>query len=870
MSTEIVRGVSDDNPLVNYAGKALWGNPENDKQFQVSIKRVTTDIGAIGNFNYMGAWRMTPLFNRRFHVFTAGGTHPGMWNFAYLFKTRNPINKWINASVMAKRRGVQVDFYNNLGRQYPRTKTWILCTQDGLVLIAFEHINNFDVLPVDDMHFRCYSTDLDITKSTNAMADTGNPYVFESMTYENPTELGVFATRLSVIKSRPGYTGVFINGYKVPAIPPTSQLVTGDVVEIWHDPTIKRVLYYSYKTLNDFYSDLDAKRKFILHPPKDGDFTFRYFDDNDYYLVDGNGKGVYFHRNNVNAIRQLTHVDVAIAIDQIEVQRGSLPELSDDQTLRIMVLERDTKWTLQWPWESQRIKYLYRMDDANIVKAMTGDRSVMPEWTANELEGGPVMTYVRAKHDGINTELVNQALGYNAETLAMSKSPISGVVAEGRTTIDVPTTFVGNSTVWEYDADGYLLGFYGILNKSTITPKYTGCAKVEFIYGQPSRNIHYDVTNLDLQLTNKAEFRVYTSSYSILLNQLTGVLKDVTGTDVYHVDASGLLVWDKLDKVNQRGVVVYNDVYLCHTLSIDHIDHSLAFSLDDLYTKVTGNLAISFAQIDVIMNGKTLIDKVDWLFKDRRIFINNRQHIVEGPQTVVVRCYGQWSDPTQPKTEVELGYMEGGVIGNGKRYNVREDRATRIVINGRLMLPGELNTSELGDPNDYNNPLNGFPYMVKHTYAPVNYAKDYDQHYLYDASRATDKRVSDYLTLYAVKPTISVDFNMREKYLMYSPFMNVVANAIINGVLTVPAKPSTDEFYPDQTISELVQLYKWWLPYDPITLKFDLRYFGILPFANIGKLTVTSDQFTFLKQVNKLYLNNVLSIEGYFEVAQHV
>lgn len=870
MVNDLKRTAKDNTPLVDYATKNLWGNPENDKQFQVSIQRITTDSAAIGNFRYMGKWRMTPMYNRRYQIFTAGGTHPGMWNFAYLFKTSNPINKWINVSVMAKRRGVQVDFYNNLGRQYPRTKTWVLCTQDGLVLIAFEQIPGYSLQPKDDMHFRCYSTDLAITKSTDTLNDLGNPYVYEAMTYENSQEWGTFNTRYQAIKNRGGYTGVFLNGYLVPSIPAPANLITGDIVEIWHDPTIKRILYYNYNTLNDFYSDLDAKRKYILHPPKNNDFTMRYFDDNDYYLVDGNGKGVYFHRNSVTAIRQLTHVDVSIAIDQIQLQRNALPELTNDQTLRIMVLERDTNWTLQWPWESQRVKYLYRLDDTNIMKAMTGDRSVMPEWCAPILESGPVTSFLRAKCDGITTEGVNQALGYNAETLAVATTPISGIPGSGRTTIDVPPTFIANSTVWEYDANGLLLGFYGILGKPSITPKYPNCAKVEFVYGQPSRGIHYDVTNLPVKLENLDELRVYVSSYNVVIGQLTGTLKDVTGTDVYHIDDSGYLIWDKLDLTNQRGVIVYNDVYLCHTLSIDHIDHSLAFSLDDLYDKVDGNLPISFAQIDVFMNGYSLIDKVDWLYDNRRIFINNRQFIIDGPQTVVVRCQGQWADATKPKTEVELGYMEGGVIGNGNRYNVREDRNVRTVINGRLMLPGELKSAELNDPNNYDDPLNGFPYMVKHSYTPVNYAKDYDQHYMYDQARIVDKRVADYLTLYAVKPTISVDFNMSEKYMLYSPFMNVVVNAILNGVLTVPAKDPKDAVYPNQLISDLVQLYKWWLPYDPITLKFDLRYFGILPYANLEKLTVTSDQFTFLKQVNNLYLNDVLSIEGYFEVAQHV
>lgn len=869
MATTSVLNDREDNAITRYARKALWGNPEYDKQFQVKMWRVTPDIGAVNHFRYMGKWRPTPQVTKQFHIFTVGGTHPGIWNLGARFKGENPFNTWVSASIISRRRGVQLDFYNGLGKQFPRTKTWVLFTHDGLVLVAFERIKVFPITVADDMHFRCYSTDLTITKSTDALADKGNPYVFESMTYENNVELGRFVSRLGVLKGRAGFTGVFHNGLMVATVPTANELTIGDVVEIWHDPTVRRVLYYNYSTLKDYYSDLDKQRKFILHPPKDGDFTLRYFDDNDYYFLDKNGKGIYYHRNVESAVRQLTHADVALSVGQLNDHMVAWSGLRDIATAKIMVLERDTTWLHEWPWEHQRVRHLYRMSDANILKAMTGERSVMPEWTAPELENGPVAQYIRSQIRDTLLEPANLALGYNAETLAVSQTPMSAAYEAGTGGVRVPSSYQETSTVWEYNASGQLLGYYWITNALYVKPRFAGCAKLEFTYGKGSRNLHYDLTNKDIKLTNTGEIRVYTIAYSVLAGSVVGGLTDVTGTDLYRID-NGTLVWDKLDRVNQRGLVIYDDTFLCHEFDIDHLDHSLCFSLDDVYSKVIGNWPINFAQIDVWINGYPLIDEVDWIFRDRRIFINNRQFLKAGAQRVVIRCFGQWSDMTKPKTECELGFVEGGVIGNQPRYNIREDRATRIVVGGKLMLLEELRTAETDNPDDYNYPLNGLPYMVKHTYTPVKGAKDYDFHYLYDRSRETDKRVVDYLTLYCPKPPITVDFNMGEKYMLYSPFMNVVVNAIVNNVLRVPTKGTDEEFYSDQTVSELVQAYKWWLPYDPITMNYDLRYFGILPYANVEKLAVTSDQFTFLKQINKLYLKNVLSIEGYFEVAQNV
>lgn len=866
----VTRKVLDDNALVRYADLHLWANPENDKQFQVKLWRVTPDIGVISHFNYMGKWRPTPTAGKNFHIYTVMGTHPGIWNIGYRFKGRNPINKWVSASYISCRRGVQLDFYTNLGKQFPLTKTWLLFTHDGLVLVAFERNQTFPIKVSDDMRMRCYSTDLDITKGEDAFNDIGNPYRVESMTYVNTQEYSKFLARYNVLKARNGFTGVFHNGFMVGTVPAVTELTVGDLIEIWHDPTVRRVLKYQYKDLLDFMSDLDGQRKFILHPPKDGDFTLRFFDDNDYYFLDGNGKGVYYHRNDVSACRQLTHADVAISVSQLKGHMEAWEGLRDTDNAVIMVLERNTNWLQTWGWEHQRIRYLYRMTDGNILKAMTGERSVMPEWAAPELENGPVMTYVRGQYRDTTTEVVNLALGYNASTLAISNTPVSADYDPAKGGVFIPPTYQETCTVWEYDSLGKLITYYWVRQQAYVKPKNSNCAKMEFTYGKPARDIHYDITNKSITLPNNGEIRVYRSAYSVSNGEIVGNLTDVTGTDFYHIEGN-VLVWDKLDTVNQRGIVVYNDQFLCHQFELDHYDHSLCFSLDDVYTNVLGNLPLNFAQIDVWLNGYPLMDEIDWLFRDRRIFINNRQWILEdGPQTITIRCYGQWEDTTKPKLEAEMGYVEGGVIGNQDTYHIREDRAVRIIVGGQLMLLSELKTAELNPPDDYDNPLNGLPYIVKHTYTPVACAKDYDWHYLYSRSRETDQRVVDYLTQWCPKTPISVDYNMPEKWLLYSPFMNVVANGIVNGVITVPTKGEDVEWFSDQTVSELVEVYKWWLPYDPIILGYDLRYFGILPYANVETLNVTSDEFTFLRQVNKLYLKDVLSIEGYFKVGQDV
>jgi hypothetical protein len=180
--------------------------------------------------------------------------------------------------------------------------------------------------------------------------------------------------------------------------------------------------------------------------------------------------------------------------------------------------------------------------------------------------------------------------------------------------------------------------------------------------------------------------------------------------------------------------------------------------------------------------------------------------------------------------------------------------------------------------------------MVKHVWCPIRFVEDHNQLPYRQRSRDVDQRVSDYLTLWLEKPRnnaeeihwesgdplrpngsgVAVIANLQDKYRLYSPFMNVVVNGVLNGLIRLPNKTSGETYYSDQDVQDAVRPYLWWLRYDPIVLNYDRRYFAITPFANFGKLTVTDKQLIFFKQVNDLYLSSVTVIEGYFEVTPNV
>lgn len=869
----IMKGFDTENPLLAYATDHLWGNPEENHQYQVHTVRLSDYYGDTDNFQYMNKWRTLPKKDTFYYVFSVQGLDPGYWNFRTNVLRRNPLDRWVNFSDLCKRRGIQLDIYNTKGYKYALGKSWMMTTYDGLTFIALEKSKTFPMPTGAEMFFRCYTPSVPVARNEQVDVVGSNPFGYETMVYENPQELQVFTARYQFYKAQVGFTGVLHNGAYYHGAPNTIPgLAVGDVVEIFHDPTVIRAEIYAYKNLKDFYSEMDKKRKLIIHPPKrPGDFTIRYFDDNDYYLLGKTPYGLYFNRNDVTAIRQLTHVDVSIADDRIQMMSEYHPALKKVADIRILVLVRKTEWEYQWPHEHQRIRYLYRFNDTDILRAMTGDRATVPEWTAANLEQGPVMSFTRKQYKDLDRVGAHLAMGYNAATRALSESPMRTDSRPGARGIEVPISYRENFTAWEYDAKGQLIDYWNLINTRYFTPRNTRCAMVEFTSGEADRELEYIVTNKPIQINPVNDVRVYTSFFNIDLQVITGELTDVTGDDSVYKIVDGTLNWTDLDTVNQRGIILFNTKSLCYTFELDHIDKSLSFAITEIYEGGGLIFPLAFANIDLFLNGHPLIDNVDWVFDGQRCYIFNKEFLKAGAQTITFRGHQFSVDMTRPKQETELGYVDGGVIGRMKRYNLREDRVTRTVINGALYMTDEVPNAENQSPDDPASLLNGKPYMVKHVYCPTKYVEPYDNFPGYAESRAVDQRVSDYMTLYLPKPSKApVLPNLQDKYRLFSPFLSVVVNAILNRLLPIGKLPTDATGYSEQFIRDSVGSYLWWLKYDPVILNFDRRYFAIMPFANYGKVTVTSSELIFIKQVNDSYLNGVCAIEGHFEVNNNV
>lgn len=605
---------------------------------------------------------------------------------------------------------------------------------------------------------------------------------------------------------------------------------------------------------------------------------------------------------------------------------------STPRDMDILVCYRETRWKFKLGPTSSRIKDLYLLEDPEkILQAMTGAQSTIKEWSAPELEKSATNMVLNATFQELTTELVREGLGYNGCSEALSAAPLympyifpgdpgfedlhPTAPFESGLGYRIPPSFVASSTAYEYGKDGLFIRTKGVLNNEWYKPG-DGCYYVEFVVGRASTWLDYEVSKSDVKVREGYGFRVYKAGWLIDPNvpetpvktffpnefELTkdgnniypkpyetrlyapgentrpdeqigltggkpdGKWVDITDTNEYEL-VNGYVVW-KFDTTNHVGMVVFDTVHLLNELTLNHIDKSLYFHIMHTWSIGGIPLAIQPGQIDIWLNNHPLIENVDYVIDYPKVFIISKMWLNQNDvNKVVYRGRGLSANGLIPSSE--LGFVYDGVLGYNGRYNLRIDRPTRTIINGRLFLTDSLDWAEDKYHGNNVSEFNGFPYEVKHIYADNKYVEFNNLHWGFEKSRELDYRVGSYLTEHAsykqAEPS-NFPYLEKDRYRVFSPFISQLVNEMVLGFLDAPVPDSSTVGYSDQLIDDLTREYQWLLKYDPILAGLDARYFSYHPYSNMSKPTVTPNQLTVLSRANELYLGGKLRLEAFFEV----
>lgn len=840
------------NFLLDHAIRNVWCSPYQDDQAMFRLKRITDLYRAENYFSYQGVRTPLPTADEPYHVYVIGANSQTRLNLT------KKVGVWESFSSLAVENNLISDFYMLSGLQLARSRCWNYLTAKGDYVIAIQMHDNVVDLDYQTVYLRVYhnsyfESDHDTSGDTKILVGGGQ--------IKSGTEALAYQRDYLAALARPdGHAYAFVNGYLVDNFLP-NEVKPGDVIEWVYDASISEVHDIPLQDMQVFMSQLDSTNKFILHLPKNLD-QIQYMDDVDFWLIrkrpenPTRWRGAFYNRNNLNAVRMMTHRDYALHTQYVQDLIIDKPQWEDISNLYIRVHVRKSGYERPLIDEHQRIKELYKLTDDEIVRAMAGVDATVAEWQAASLESSNYTRIMSSFYEDITPQEVVHAYGYNAIAKLTGDSPVD--VTGGWA--DVPVGCQKTCTAYEYDSMGLLIGWRVHPGGEVYYPMSASAVMVEFISGIAGDDGGIQTSQEEVILDPMVGYRFYVCPIGPD-GQPNNKWMDVTGqSEYYEIDTNRKVVWN-IDTSAYRGVVK-NDLYFT-TMDWTLEEYNHMYRLTLTHTDADGQiLYIPPGRIDVFMNRRGLVENIDYHVNYPEILIYNKEFLKDGEQDFVIRGYGFCESDMTREIATQRGFVVHGMLSINHVYDLRDDKVIRVVVDGRTFQRDVLEFAE--DPRQARvaNIRNGRPYVIQDAMVPVRGLVNYDTYPLRNASKDVDKRVSDYLTLKLPEVIPDGPSPMQGLYALYSPFLARVLYDLWAGFIQAP-EPDV----PESVVDDLVQPYIWMLNFDPCRREYmDYEEVNIHAHPKWTVLGVTLNQYAFLERLNELYLFNKVDLTPYLEI----
>ncbi len=847
--------------LIDHAIKNVWCSPEQDLQAIFKPARITRFGGVEGSARVLWGVIPLPTPRGRYHLYQIGQLHPKLIG---LFSQRNV---WQCVANVMGRETLIMDIYSKKGVQIPRAESWVLVNDDQNLILAIKDQQRLPVnFHTESIYFRFYSNAyFDSLRSNNAFdkIECVGARIVEI------TDLLAIQNKFNERVSQTGHAYAFHNGYAVGNFT-LATVQVGDYVEYVYDSSIKRVVDVNITDLPTFDSLLDLKRKYLVHYPEFGNEIIEYRDDVDFFLINKDTtpalfKGIYYHRNQDDSVRMVTHKDYSIPVPYVSAYAADNASIGsvDDFTLRIHV--RKSGYDRPLIHDHHRIKELYKLDDQQVKNALLGIDSVVDEWRADRLEASDYCRLMQSRHDVISQPLVQNAYGYNAISKLLADTPTAVQNSAVGRVAKLPSGLRNAATVYEYDNQGYLTGFYRHTAGEDYRPVINETVMVEAVVGLGG-NTPSNVYDKAIQAYDpKFNYRFY--KCPIRNGAPTEVWVDVTGTADYEIK-SGEIRW-KLDRSRWLTMVRSDERFVSYSLNLARSDGLLRFTLMSNESRVPGIVSslpirVPYGELDLWLNGRPIIEGLDYFVKWPQIVIVNKEYLNPGlNQNITVRTYGFCKPDLTREPKSEFGFVDHGILSRNKRFDIRDDKVVRFVAGGALRKREDLIFSEDDSGVRVSNIPNGTPYTIDDPMIPLRDLISVDSYEFRAISKDLDKRISDYLTLRLPEPTINTPNAIPSLYQIYSPFCSKIIHDIVEGFI---GGSEIQEHYSNAQIVTWLKDYEYLLDYDPTRKTIDRGYVSIQPHNLFTVIEVNVYQYRFLERVISLYLDNSVDLTRFVKI----
>jgi hypothetical protein len=856
--------------LVDNALRNVWCAPTQDKQVPFQLARLTPDGGELNSVTLMWNQYALPTLGDAYHVYQVGQVNPLMLGLS------PNAGVWATISSAMNAKNMIVDLYTNEGYQFPRFQSYYLVTREKMLVIAVKVQPLIPAsLDTDALFMRVYSNAF--FQSSRARLGSARNYIQSAgVVPKLNADILAIQNTITTLSALPGACYAFVNGYKVNQINILT-VALGDVVEYVYDSSIYKVVDFPFENLPSFNSTLDNKYKFLLHYEGTSDNVIDYQGDVDVWIYYDKGNGlteaVYYHHNNTDSLRNVTHRDYSIPTAYVAGFVADQEGWTEAANVTIRLHIRQGGLARQLVYENNRILDLYTLPDQDILSAMVGVNSTLVNWQAATLEASEYVQIMGANPSTVVTrQMVEDAYGYNAVANLVGATPLIPTRTSGQLIVLLPYNLQSNSTAWEYDASGTLLGFYPHTTGGAYTCQNSTCALVEVLAGTASNQLDDTYGQQSQTLDPTLDYRMYICVIDQGTGQPTYLWEDVSATSYYTV-LNNTLQWS-LDSSQYYTCVRSNKVMLAYQLFIQPAEGYLPVQLQQEgirnFLLQLFAMQIPMGQFDFFLNGRTLVPGIDYALEFPELMINNITAL-EFPQArqqiITVRgtgfCNSDMSIPTQDVTQ---GFVQFGLLGNTNKYTILDDEVLRISVGGGVFPLSALSFPETSADVLAPVETNGLPYMIQKVTVPMRGITN-ENTYAYKAkSELVDAAVTDYMSLYFPLPTASGPDTITSLYPIFSPFCCKIIYDLVNGTIS---QTPLQSFYNDAYVRQVCAPYEYLLTYDPTqpNNQPDPRFVTIRPHNLNVTIGLSLYCYNFLKSVVRIYLNNLVSLNNYVSVA---
>lgn len=844
--------------LIKHAMNNVWCTPDQDNQVIIQPKRITPRFGVWNTYNWLWTEIKMPDPTSRFHLYQIGQVHPLMIN---LFGEEE---KWITLAEACNVGTTVIDTYVTSGVQLPRFETFYYVTREKNILIAVKRNDkiNFNFND-DDVFLRLY----DNAYFQSMRSAPVNDYIkVVGKRINVPQDLADLQTQYNAAKALPGGTYCFVNGYKQRAINMITTKI-GDVAEFVYDSSIIKVIDWKLSDLPSFDSVLDTKGKYLLHYAGDDNHTIDYYDDIDVFMIDHvTQKGVYIHKNAADTMRMLTHRDYAIPSAYVNAYRSHFIDPAtgtwDPTKLYVRLHVRKSGWLRPLVNEHHRIKELYKLPDNDLRESMLGIDSTVAVWRAPELEVSKYPKIMSSKANDITNAMVKDAYGYHAIASLVADTPQK---VDHNHTVQLPYLLQYDATVYEYDVSGKLINWYRHTSGPTYLARNTACVYVEAIFGAGGEDLdeQYDIRTCVLD--RQSSYRYYIQRY--VAGVPGGVWEDVTGSNRYTASATQA-VW--LDDPTVVTLVRGDAKHLVKRQAVEVIDGVISFKLVQKQTRYghveEHPLEVPLGEMDVFLNGKSLIANLDFFQSKDTIFIVNKPYLINGglgAQDVVVRQTGFCTAEMKSQMANEFGYLQQGRISVNQRFDIHDSKVLRIVAGGRIYDRSELKFSEENQTYQFDDATNGQPYLIRDIVVPMRGMVDETTYPFRAKSLVVDQAISDYLSIKIPQDQVpEVNPIQVQRYKLFSPFFSKLIWACQTGGI---GGALLEDHYTDDDVRAICAPYEYLLAVDPIQVDNQLNpdYVIVHPLYHDNEVGLDLPRYRFLTKAVRLYGNGLIELSNF-------